>query len=990
MLKASTPCAGKRGARPGSCHVRIILAGSLTLLAHSAAVLAQSASGPADATQSVARTTPVARTITQPASDQPESEQLESVVVTGTRIARGGFEAPTPVSVVGAERAQELANTNIGDLLNQLPAFRPTNTPASTGLGAAANYVGGRILDLRGMGAVRTLVLVDGKRFTPSTTQATVDTNMIPLSLLDRAEVVTGGASAAYGSDAVAGVVNFVLNQKLDGIRSSLEYGVSSRGDNKTATGSLAGGTTLFSGRGHFIGAFEFEDDRGVGDCEVRLWCSEGWLNFGNAPAGSHGLPANNILPNVNPSTISPTGVINSPAALHGITFNPDGTPRPFVYGSLVNSLYMVGGEGHGQDGYFQGLPIVAPNQRYLAYTRTNYNFTDDLQGALDVSFGHLLAHGDGTQYRSVALPIQRTNPFIPGSTNPALDIPTILANNPGITSFNLGRNFADIGNPLLRSTNNLLRAVFSLKGKIAGSWTWDAYYQYGHNKFELDADNDVINANIASAIDAVRNAGGQIVCRANQVSVTKPGCVPLNPFGNQVSAAAHAYVTGTSVQTDLTTEHVVAANVQGEPFSTWAGPVSLAGGVEYRSDKIDGGADPISRNLGFFVNNAANINGKVNVSEGYAESLVPLLKDLPLAHNVDFNGAVRRTHYDRSSPAAGSSAVSTTTWKLGLTWQLIDSFRIRGTRSRDIRAPNVSELYGPNTTGFGILNDPARGGLQTNPVVRSGSNGQLVPEVADTWTAGFVVQPAADGWLGRLQMSADYYNIDLKNVIASLGAQTIATRCYQGATEFCSLITRDATGVITQISDVLQNVNRQITRGVDLELAYRQPMGRFGSTDFRLLANYVGNLITIDSAGAVDRAGQTGLRGGTIPGMPRYTLDGFINWADRGFNTSLHTRFIPDGIYNAAFIGPDQPGYSITNPASSNNNHVKSALYLDLITQYEFSGRGDRSAFTVYAGVDNLTNVDPPRVPGANGTGNSVLFDPVGRMWKVGVRYRR
>src|SRR5262249_14568355 len=167
-------------------------------------------------------------------------------------------------------------------------------------------------------------------------------------------------------------------------------------------------------------------------------------------------------------------------------------------------------------------------------------------------------------------------------------------------------------------------------------------------------------------------------------------GGVPLNPFGNQVSAAAHAYVVGTSVQTDVTTEHVVSGNVQGEPFSTWAGPVSVAGGVEYRSDKIDGTADPISQNLGFFVNNAQNITGKVNVTEGYAESVVPLLRGVPLAKSVDFNGSVRRTHYDRSSPTSGSSDVSTTTYKVGLTWQVIDSFRFRGTKSRDIRAPNV------------------------------------------------------------------------------------------------------------------------------------------------------------------------------------------------------------------------------------------------------------------------------------------------------------
>jgi hypothetical protein len=527
-----------------------------------------------------------------------------------------------------------------------------------------------------------------------------------------------------------------------------------------------------------------------------------------------------------------------------------------------------------------------------------------------------------------------------------------------------------------------------SLKGKIAGSWTWDAYYQYGHNQFEVDADNDVINSNVVSATDAVRNSAGQIVCRANAVTVTKPGCAPLNPFGNQVSQAAKTYVTGTSVQTDLTTEHVVSGNVQGQPLSTWAGPVSVAGGVEYRSDKIEGGADPISQNLGFFVNNAANINGKVSVTEGYAETVVPLLKDVPLARNVEFNGAIRRTHYDRSSPTS-SSTVSTTTNKIGLTWQLVESFKVRGTKSRDIRAPNVSELFGPNTTGFGILNDPARGGLQTNPVVVSGANATLVPEVADTWTAGFIVQPAVEGWLSRMQLSIDYYDIDIKNAIGTLGAQTIATRCYQGATEFCPLITRDANGVITQIHDVLQNVNQQITKGVDLELAYRQPLGSLGNINFRLLGTYVAHLITIDSAGPLDRAGQTGLRGGTIPGIPRYTLDALINWVDRGFSTSLHTRFIPAGIYNAAFIGPDQPGYTITNPASSNTNHVKSALYLDLITQYEFSVAGT-SSFTVYGGVNNAANVDPPRVPGANGTGNNVLFDPVGRMWKLGVRYKR
>lgn len=313
---------------------------------------------------------------------------------------------------------------------------------------------------------------------------------------------------------------------------------------------------------------------------------------------------------------------------------------------------------------------------------------------------------------------------------------------------------------------------------------------------------------------------------------------------------------------------------------------------------------------------------------------------------------------------------------------------RLRATKSRDIRAPNVSELFGPNTTTFSILTDP-KNGVQTNPVVVSGSNAALVPEVAQTWTAGVVLQPTGDGWYSRLQTSVDYYNIDIANAIGNLGAQTIATRCANGATEFCSLITRDPTsGVITQVNDVLLNVNQQITKGLDMELDYRQPMGAYGDANFRVLATYVFDLITVDSAGPVNRAGQTGLRATTIPGIPRYTLDTMLNWVDQAWSVSLHGRFIPSGIYNAAFIGPDQPGYNILKTTSSNTNHVKSATYFDLVAEYHFDA-AKWGELSVYGGVNNLFDTDPPRVPGANGTGNNLLFDPVGRNFKLGVHFR-
>ncbi len=932
-----------------------------------------------------------------PAAAPNGGEELTQVVVTGSRIQRNGFEAPSPVSVVGADRAEQLGTTNLGDLMNQLPSFRATQTPASQS--STGGYVGGNVLDLRGLGAQRTLVLVNGERFVPSTTVGTVDTNMIPSILLERAEVVTGGASAQYGSDAVAGVVNFILDDHLEGIKSQISYGQSSRADSRDTAAAFAGGIGLMDNRLHLIGSVDFEKNKGVEDCGTRLWCAEDYLNFGRTPAQGSTIPANNILPFVRPSTIAQTGVINSsvyptgvkaPATdpLHGITFNPDGTPRAFQYGSLVNSLYMVGGEGGSHDAYFSGIPLEAPIERYSLYSRGKFEVNDKTEATLDVSWGHVVGWTFGAVDRNTAQSISANNPFIPTSSNPAFNIPSIMAAN-GITSFNLGKDFTDLGNTATVGTDKVLRIVPAIKGEISGSWGWDAYYQFGKNWLELDTNHAVINANLTNAINAVRDSSGQIVCAKNANGANgAPGCVPYNVFGDQASPAVEQYVLGYAYQTTVTTEHVVAANVHGNVFDGWAGPLAIASGAEYRSDELQGGTDPISANLGFFTGNGSNISGKINVGEGYLEADMPLVKDLLVAKSIDLNAAIRETHYTRDG-AGVSSSVNATTWKAGVVWEPVDSLRLRATRSRDIRAPNLSELFGPKTTGFGILNDPARNGLQTNPVTISGSNPNLVPEVADTWTAGFVVRPSVDNFLSRAQVSIDYFDISIKDAIGTLGAQTIATRCYQGATEFCGLITRDANGVITQIVDVQQNVNQLITRGTDLEFDFNQPLGAFGKLDSRILGTYYSDLITIDSGGPVNRAGQTGLRAGTIPGIPRFTIDWMLNWALESFSADLHARFIPQGIYNAAFLGPDQPNYTLTNPASSNTNDVKSALYLDFVGHYQIV-QNDHSNLEIYAGVNNIANVDPPRVPGANGTGNNVLFDPIGRTWVVGLRFKQ
>ncbi len=567
-----------------------------------------------------------------------------------------------------------------------------------------------------------------------------------------------------------------------------------------------------------------------------------------------------------------------------------------------------------------------------------------------------------------------------------------MTANN--IATFNLGRAFGDVGNGFAESTTKTYRAVASLKGKFGdSSWGWDGYYQFGKNDLQLDVSNNVAISRMRNAIDAVRNASGQIVCRINADGTTAnddPSCAPFNPFGrNAFSPEAKAYVTPPGFQTTAIRENVAAANTQGDLFELPAGAVQLAGGLEWRSQKLTGSADPLSISdpslpggaPGFYSFNGQALGGKIEVTEGYLETNVPILKDLSFARAVELNGAVRRTHYSMSSPSTDENSLSVTTWKAGATWEVIPEVRFRATKSRDIRAPNLSELFGPTTTGGGGVIDPVSS-RQLNPQQISGSNPDLVPEVADSWTAGVVLRPS--GFLDGLQLSVDYYDIQVDKAIGTLGGQTIANRCFQGATEFCSLITRDpVTNDLVQIRNIQLNVNSQILKGIDLEAQYRVAMGGAGDLDFRLLGTIINDLITIDSVGPTQRAGMTGWRAGTQAGMPDWSGDLLTTWSRGPVSLTMHNKYIPSGQYNNSLVGPNEAGYAINLPNSANVNEVDSAFYTDLSGQFQIKG----DELVVFAGVNNVFDKDPPTAPSVAGNGNFILFDPIGRSYRVGLR---
>ncbi|MBT2187745.1 TonB-dependent receptor domain-containing protein [Sphingobium nicotianae] len=941
----------------------------------------------------------------QSAQDVPAADEAgandEQIVVTGSRIV-SGFDRPTPVSVLSAARIEERGATNLGDALNELPAFRATNTPASTGLGAAGGYVGGRILDLRGLGSVRTLTLVDGKRFVPSTTQATVDTNMIPSVLLSRAEVVTGGASAVYGSDAVSGVVNLLIDKKFTGYKLNGQVGFSQYGDNFTTQFGAAGGWQI-GDNFHVIIGGEYERAEGVESCPQRDWCAHGLINISRNP-GVTSIPANNILAGVYPWTAPYNGVTTPPSSAYagklvptwrpidGIGFRADGTPFKTTQGVLANNLYSQGGtnDGPGENIYFD-FPIVSPTKRYNAMGYATWQATPALTLELGLTYGHNEGYHRAVAYRNTAITIRSDNPFIPTSSDPSLDLRTLMA-QAGLTSFTLGKGFKDVGPGDLVVKDNVYRAVLSAAYEINSNWKADIYYQYGRNEFRSDITGGTITSRMLNALDATTNGAGQPVCRINvdaNPNNNDAACVPLNPFGSgqgATFAAAKAYVKANAFQTNNTTEHVVAANITGSLIELPAGKLGIAVGGEYRSDSVNGDADALSKSLAFFTGNGSVISGKIEVAEVYGEAEVPILRDVTAFNELSLNGAIRRTHYKRSSALFPSSTVDVTTWKVGGVWAPIDAIRFRATRSRDIRAPNVSELFGPLTSSSGILNDPVNGGQQTVVPITLGSNPNLRPEKADTWTVGVVVQPTG-GVAGRFRGSVDYYDMKIKDAISTLGQQNIVTRCFQGDALSCAQITRDANNIITNVKDVFQNVNQLKARGIDFEVGYRQPIGTESALNLSLLASHMIDLITVDAVGPVERAGQTGLRGGTPPGIPDWTLDATANLElGKLFAFSTHVRWINKGFYNAAFVGSEQPGYTVTRTDSSSTNAMPGRTYVDMLATVKVPVGGKDKA-SVYFGVDNVFNVDPPAFPGANGSGNNVLFNPVGRMFKAGIR---
>ncbi|KQZ32877.1 TonB-dependent siderophore receptor [Caulobacter sp. Root1472] len=953
---------------------------------------------------------------TEPApapADPASATALSEIVVTGTRIRSTGFTAPTPTQVLGQADLERAAQPNIFTAITQLPSLQGS-TGATTGtFSTSSGQQGLSSFSLRGLGTIRTLTLLDGQRVVPANVTGVPDISLFPQLLVERVDVVTGGASASYGSDAVGGVVNFITNKKFEGFKANVLTGVTTYGDNHQWLAQVAAGKNFMDDRLHVQVSGEYDWEEGVpaGGFGEDAPGSRDWYTTAtlvNRGVTNDGSPQYLYREHAQAYQYTKYGLISN-GPLQGTAFDLSGNPFQFQYGGggvpaknaagtvsgcYSNGGFCVGGDLSGNVGV--GTSLQSRLKRMNAYTRVGFDL--DANNEIYATFNAARVESSNQPNPGAAttnLTMSCSNPYLPASV-----VAACAAN--GITTFNFGTSNAQLPrNISVHPTRTQYRGVIGADGKfnaLGKEWRYDAYYEHGENTTNIHVRDILLMPRYRAAIQAT-TVNGQIVC-ADPVARAN-GCVPINIFGGQrPSDAALAYITPANgpYQHSVQKQDVASINFSGEPFSLWAGPVSLAFGGEWRKEQYhvqgdpygDGNtdspntadypADPVLTPSGanWFAGNYHSGAGEYSVKEAYAEVNIPLVNS-EVAGKANLNMAGRWTDYSTSGTVY--------TWKVGGTWDTpVDGVRLRAVTSRDVRAPNLSELFAaPVTTTLPNFTNPFTGGALTllQNVV---GNPDLKPEIAKNTTVGVVLSNPR--WLPGFSVSVDWYNIVLNGGISSLGAQQIVNFCFSGLQQFCGAFNFAPAQGSPYVNAQTFNLASIKTSGFDIESSYRFEVpsvpGRF---TVRGLATNTHKFVTnpgIPGAVAVDSAGQNS--GAT----PDWKFLAIQSWDTDRFALSVQERWFSDGTFGGTTTQyvECQAGSCPVSTASRptiDYNHMKGATYVDVSGSYKF-GKGLQAYFK----VDNLLNRDPTPSPQTN-TGldaNPALYDLLGRFYHVGLRY--
>lgn len=925
------------------------------------------------------------------AEDQANpASTVERISVTGSRIIREGAVAPTPVTVITGDELLSTGVTNIGEALNQLPALGNTYSLANSGRFIGTS--GLNLLDLRSMGTARTLVLVDGKRHVSSSAgTSSVDVNTIPSVWIDRVEVITGGASAIYGADAVTGVVNFILKKDINGLDVSATKGWADDSGHNKDRFSLSYGSDFAQGDGNVAFAVEYSAqeqlrafDRDQTSTAFSSLANKNRTEDNNDPSD----PDKIWTPNAGHYTISNAGTFN----LDGWkSFNPDGSLSDVYSGQNVDGIRCANCDVTNLNQFVELQPEF---ERYNINFKANYQLNDNHNVYFEAKYVNSQSTDEGQPAFFFGNPvndIKIDNAFI----NPEL-VALMKANkdNDGnsapLDTLNIRRFMTDLGARIEDDTRETQRYVIGLEGIVFQDWDYDAYAIYGQTDLERVNKNNLIYDNYTNALDSVLE-NGIAVCRDQ--SARDAGCVPVNIFGfGAPSQDAINYINTASTGTSIIKQTVLGGSLTNSSlFELPAGYAGFSTGVEYRKEESE--IFEPSNAAGTFFNALGEDKGDFDVSEIFAEITLPLLADLPMVRQLDLDLAIRFADY--------STIGNATTWKTGLSWEVDDQIRVRTTYSEAIRAPNISELYGAASQTFFSVDDSCRAknlNDLADPTQRqancaalgipagfdadyddktleglSGGNRELKAEESKSFTLGIVYQP---DFIDGLSITTDYWNIEIENAISAVGAQDIIDRCVDSPSgvnnEYCSLITRDSTShEITQIRQFSLNIASLEAAGIDFDIGYNFEAFS-GDVRTNLIAT---RLLKRKDFSFQDEPDTFEELAGTA-GYAEWQANWSLSYSIDSWDVSWRTRYV-EGVS----LYTDKELALNANPNS--NMEFDDYFINDMAVAYNFDS-GIRLKF----GIDNVFNRELPY--GYTGTDTtSSAYDNVGRFFHTTASYK-
>jgi len=952
-------------------------------------------------------------------------EEIEEIQITGTRIQREGMESPTPVTDLGLEELGSIDPGQLGESLSKLPQFFNNQRPSQVGWNSA-----GSNLNLRGAGSQRSLVLLDGRRVPAGNRWGIPNVSALPEAAIRSVQAVTGGASAAYGTDAVAGVINFVLDTDYNGTKVKAQAGTSYRADGDNTELGLTHGRDI-GDKGHLlvsIDSFRQEEIRSQQALEDRSWYRQQARITNPDPSGPTLITRDYVVS----TSVSPGGTINAPGSeLNRWVFTRDDSgnvvagPQSFSgVGQFIGGCNCQALTAATQDWQNDGdNQISARNDRDNVFVYYDHDVSDNLNVYAQGIYGYTEVESPWFSTPFLSGPwtvnIFSGNPFLPANVQQIMD-------DEGRASINMamiGDNQAD--NPLGQYTltqNDRSKSGtvgFNLRLDDAGfftDWNVKGYAQYGRVDQRQQFFSGPDLAYLFPAMDAVVGPDGQPACYAAVVNPDQWGdCRPINLLGGVQSAASTPdgidYVIDQEKFIESLYEQTFAEiTIDGELHEGWgAGPILAFFGASHRKDEVLQQAPELEdefvflngQNTGFrglvpenFPGGMpgiragsvpAGFQGTSNLSRvlftGSIQTPTTILDgsftvdevfgeiNVPLVADKTFMQQLDASLAYRYADYSGSGGVES--WKVGLSWQINDDLRVRATSSRDVRAATLRERFDETAGGAAVV-DPFLGNSFIFTASRNAGNPSVDPEEADTLTFGAVYQPS---WLPGFSISGDWYDIKIDGAMAQPPFQDIVDNCFAGAQELCDLIERSPeTGQITRITTIYFNLDELRLKGFDLEMRYRTDISLFGgdeSLSWRLIGSHI------------DERSQL------IPGAPRDYLDR-SDPTNRFLTNLTYTRGDFRAFLNGQYIDSwTQDRFS--PPGEKDDNTIESVFITDLTLGYDFLGEGGNT-YNIFLTVNNVFDEAPPLTPGdgvgfLGGTsGINGLYDAIGRRYVFGV----